>query len=330
LQAGNRATALVRQILAFSRQEQLQRATVALRPIVEESLKLLRAAIPATIQIDQSLAADVPTVLADSTQIHQILMNLGTNAWHAMRESPGRLEVKLEKWVVDAVYAAAQPRLRPGVYARISISDTGCGMDRATLQRIFDPFFTTKPAGEGTGLGLAVVHGIMQSHEGAVTVYSQPGEGTVFHLYFPAYAGIAVAAAGEEEPVPHGQGEEILFVDDETLLVEMGRQILVGLGYQVEVATLPTIALALVRSEPQRFALVITDQTMPGMTGMELASQLRQIRPDLPMLLMTGYGMALTPERVQAAGIHQLLLKPATIHALGAAVYSALSARPPH
>ena len=193
LQAASRATDLVRQILTFSRQQPPERRPIQLRPVVAESLKLLRATIPSTIEFDTSLAADAPTVLADATQIHQILMNLGTNAWHAMKDRTGRLQVKLEKCVVDAAHAATQPRLRPGVYARVSVSDTGCGMDQATLRRIFEPFFTTKPPGEGTGLGLAVVHGIMDSHDGAVTVYSQPGEGTVFHLYFPAHAGEAAA-----------------------------------------------------------------------------------------------------------------------------------------
>lgn len=269
-------------------------------------------------------------VLADATQIHQILMNLGTNAWHAMKDRTGRLHVTLEKCVIDGAHAAKQPGLRPGVYARVSVGDTGCGMDQATLPRIFEPSFTTKPPGEGTGLGLAVVHGIMDNHDGSVTVYSQPGEGTVFHLYFPAHAGEATGVAAEEGPVPRGHGERVLFVDDEEVLVRLGQRTLAALGYEVEVATQPAAALARVRADPQRFALVLTDLTMPRMTGLLLANRLLQIRPGLPIILMTGYSASLTSERVEVAGIRQLLLKPTSIHSLGTAVHAALSAQPPH
>jgi CheY-like chemotaxis protein len=277
-----------------------------------------------------SLATDAPTVLADATQIHQILMNLGTNAWHAMKDRNGRLQVKLERCVVDAAHAASQSLLRPGIYARVSVSDTGSGMEPATLQRVFEPFFTTKPPGEGTGLGLAVVHGIMKAHDGAVTVYSQPGEGTIFHLYFPAHAGEATVATVEQGSVPRGQGERILLVDDEEVLVRLGLKTLTALGYEVEVTTQPMDALAMVRADPQRFALVLTDQTMPGMTGFVLASQLLKIRPGLPIILMTGFSASLTSAQVEATGIRQLLLKPMNIHSLGKAVHATLSATPPH
>ncbi len=330
LQASSRATDLVRQILTFSRQQRVDRQPIQLRPVVAETLKLLRATIPSTIEFDISLATDAPTVLADATQIHQILMNLGTNAWHAMKDHAGRFQVRLERCVVDAAHAATHSRLRSGVYARMSVSDTGCGMDQATQRRIFEPFFTTKPPGEGTGLGLAVVHGIMDTHDGAVTVYSQPGEGTVFHLYFPAHAGEATLVATDEAPTPSGHGERILFVDDEELLVRLGQKTLTALGYEVEVAIQPATALAMVRADPQRFALVLTDQTMPGMTGLFLAMQLRQIQPGLPVILMTGYSLSLPSERVEAAGICQLLLKPTNIHSLGVAVHAALALQPTH
>jgi signal transduction histidine kinase len=328
LQATKRATDLVRQILTFSRQQPQERLPIQLQPVMIESLKLLRATIPSTIEFDTSLAADAPTVLADATQIHQILMNLGTNAWYAMKDRTGRLQMKLEKRVVDETYAATQPRLRPGIYARLSVSDTGCGMNQATLRRIFEPFFTTKPPSEGTGLGLAVVHGIMDNHDGAVTVHSQPGEGTIFHLYFPAHTGEAPVTAVEQGPVPRGHGERVLFVDDEELLVQLGQKMLAELGYKVEVATQPALALAMVRADSQRFALVLTDQTMPGMTGFGLASQLLKIRPGLPIILMTGYSASLTSVQVEAAGIRRLLLKPTSIHSLGTAVHMALSAKP--
>jgi PAS domain S-box-containing protein len=328
LKATSRATDLVRQILTFSRERQQERRPLQLRPIVNESLKLLRATVPSTIEFDISLATDAPTVLADPTQIHQILMNLGTNAWHAMKDQSGRLQVKLEKCEVDAAFAEMQPGLRPGSYARLTLTDTGCGMDRATLRRIFEPFFTTKPPGEGTGLGLAVVRGIMDSHEGAVTVYSQVGEGTVFNLYFPAHAGEPSAVVAKEGPVPRGHGETVLLVDDEDMLARLGQRTLAALGYTVEVATEPAAALAMVQNDPQRFALVVTDQTMPGMTGIRLASQIRQIRPDLPIILMTGYGKSLESEQTEAAGIRRVLLKPATLFSLGTAVQEAISAAP--
>jgi PAS domain S-box-containing protein len=331
LKSANRAADLVRQILTFSRQQPEERQAIDLRPIVAESIELLRATIPSGIEFDTLVAMDAPIVLANAGQIHQILMNLGVNAWHAMKDFSGRLQVNLERCVVDAAHAATQPRLRPGVYARISVSDTGSGMDPATLRRIFEPFFTTKLLGEGTGLGLAVVHGIMDSHDGTVTVYSQPGEGSIFHLYFPAHAGVAVAATMDEEgPVPRGNGERILVVDDEELLTQLGQKTLVELGYNVEATTRPAAALAMVRAAPQRFALVLTDQAMPGMTGILLASQLQQVRRDLPIILMTGYSVSLTPEVLEAAGVRQLLLKPINLHALGTAVHAALAAKITH
>ena len=326
LQATRRATALVRQILAFSRQLPEVRQVIELRPVVVETLKLLRATIPSTIEFDSVLATDAPTVFANAGQIHQILMNLGINAWHAMKSRPGRLQMKLERCVVDAAHAATQPRLRTGIYARVSVSDSGTGMDDATLRRIFEPFFTTKPTGEGTGLGLAVVHGIMENHDGAVTVYSQPGEGTVFHLYFPAHNGATSVAETEEKPIPRGHGERILVVDDEELLAQLGQKSLIALGYEAEIATRPEDALARVRDDPQRFALVLTDQTMPRMTGLMLATQLQVIRPGLPIIMTTGYIGTITAEHIAAAGICRLLLKPMNLHSLGTAVHAALSA----
>jgi CheY-like chemotaxis protein/two-component sensor histidine kinase len=320
----------VRQILTFSRQERVERRLIQLRPVVAETIKLLRASIPSTIEFNISLATNAPTVLADATQIHQILMNLGTNACHAMKGRPGRLEIKLERCPIDVAQAATQPRLRPGLYARVSVSDTGSGMDQATLRRIFEPFFTTKPPGEGTGLGLSVVHGIMESHDGAVTVYSHLGEGTVFHLYFPEQAGEVAEVGSDGEPVPIGNGERILFIDDEELLAQLGQKTLTTLGYQVECATKPAEALAVVRADPQRFDLVLTDQTMPGMTGIFLATQLRHIRPDLPVILMTGYSMALRSDQIDAAGILQVLMKPTSIHSMGVAVHAALAPQLTH
>lgn len=328
LKASGRAGDLVKQILAFSRQQTAERTTIDLLPVVAESLKLLRATIPSTIEFETLVATDAPTVLANAGQVHQIIANLVINAWHAMKDRPGRLQVKLEKCVVDAAAAARTPRLRPGVYTLLSVSDTGKGMDAATLRRVFEPFFTTKPPGEGTGLGLAVVYGLMESHDGVITVHSQPGEGTVFRLYFPAHTGEMAVITDEEKPTPHGHGERVLVVDDEEVLAWLCQKTLETLGYAAEFATEPAAALAMLRAAPRRFALVITDQTMPGMPGLILASQLRLIQPGLPIILTTGYGQSLTPDRLAEAGIGQILLKPATIQSLGMAVHSALAAQP--
>jgi CheY-like chemotaxis protein len=220
-----------------------------------------------------------------------------------------------------------QKKLHPGLYARLSVSDTGCGMDQRTMQKIFEPFFTTKPPGEGTGLGLSMVHGIMNSHDGAITVYSQPGEGTIFHLYFPAHNAEILVEQDLAEATPRGQGERILFVEDEEMLVQLGQKTLTELGYEVVTEKQPLAALEMVRAAPSRFALVITDQTMPGMTGIVLASKLQQIRPDLPIILTTGYSQRLTTERIEEAGIRQLLTKPISVRTLGIAVHTALTTR---
>ena len=328
LQAVKRAADLVRQILTFSQEQPLARRLIPLQPIVTECVKLLRATLPASIELDLEVAEDAPTVLADETQVLQVLMNLGTNAWQALGDRPGRVCVKVENCLVDEAHPSTERRLRPGRYARVSVSDTGGGMAPETLRRIFEPFFTTKAPGKGTGLGLAVAHGIMDSHEGVITVHSQLGEGTVFHLYFPAHITETAPVPPAAMTGPRGHGERVLLVDDEKLFIELLRMALTELGYVVEAVTQPAAALDLLRAAPSRFALVITDQVMPGMTGLQLAAEIRQIRPDQPIILMTGYSLTITAERVQAAGVAQLLLKPITPRALGAAVRAALSGQP--
>jgi PAS domain S-box-containing protein len=320
LLGANRAADLVRQILAFSRQHEQERKPIQLRHVVTEALKLLRATIPAPIEFEVSIAKDVATVLADATQVHQIVMNLATNAAHAMKDRMGRLGVVLENYDVTPDGVEAHPGLPTGRYVRLSISDTGCGMNEQTVSRIFEPFFTTKAPGEGTGLGLAVVQGIMQSHEGAVTVYSHLGEGTTFHLYFPVSGAEEIEAEIETVSVPRGAGESILYVDDELPLARMGQKVLEHLGYSVEMFTLPLEALEAVKRDPQRFSLVITDHMMPRLTGLDLASQLLAIRPNIPIILMTGYTATLTVERVHKMGLRDLLIKPISVANLAASV----------
>jgi signal transduction histidine kinase len=322
-QATRRASDLVNQILTFSRQNKPDREPVKLHHVVIEALKLLRASVPSTIRIQTELAR-TPTVLANPTAIHQVIMNLGTNAWHAMRDTPGMLMVEMQVIEADEDFVRAHSRLHTGRYVRLTVSDTGHGMDAATLDRIFDPFFTTKAVGEGTGLGLAVVLGIVQSHDGAVTVYSQPGQGTTFHLYFPVFESAAVETEMIAQPIPRGDGEHILFVDDEEAIVSVMRRMLERLGYAVTSLTNPAEALAAVHEKPDAFSLVVTDLTMPGMDGTRLGSLIRQVRPNLPMILTTGYSLTMTVEKVRELGFLELLIKPTTARTLGEAVHRAL------
>jgi PAS domain S-box-containing protein len=320
--AARRAVDLVRQIMAFSRQQGQKRSQLQIQVIVEEALNLLRATIPTTIEIKTTFGSGVHAVLADPTSIHQIIVNLGTNAWHSMRDRSGRLDIALGNIRVDADLARLHPTLTPGSYVRLSMSDTGHGMDEATVSRIFEPFFTTKAPGEGTGLGLAVVHGIMKAHDGAILVYSRPGEGTKFDLYFPAYSGEGEAdTAPQAAEVPRGSGERILYVDDEKPLGLMGKKILEHLGYKVDIYSEAVAAMNAVRVQPKAFDLVITDLTMPVMTGLELAQEILRIRSDLPIILTSGYTATLNAKRLHAMGIAEVLMKPHSFDSLGATVH---------
>jgi PAS domain S-box-containing protein len=320
--AVQRATDLVKQILTFSRQNKPERTTVKLNDVVMEAIKLLRASVPATIRIQTELA-EVPAVLANATAIHQVVMNLGTNAWHAMRGQAGVLKIEMHGLEADEALVKAHPDLVPGRYVELSVSDTGCGMERAVLDHIFEPFFTTKGVGEGTGLGLAVVHGIMKSHDGGIAVDSEPGKGTTFHLYFPVIETEAVEWKIEATSIPRGRGEHILFVDDEDVLASLGKKMLERLGYVVTTLTNPLEAITAVRYQPGAFALVITDLAMPGMDGTQLGRELLQLQPDLPIILTTGYS-AMTNEKVREIGFRELLNKPGTARTLGEAVHRAL------
>lgn len=313
--AAHRAKDLVRQILAFSRQSEQERSLMQVGPIVKETLKLLKAALPATIEIRRqtdTLPHGADIVMADPTQIHQVIMNLCTNAGHAMREKGGLLEVSLSNVELGPHDLAPYADLNPGPYLRLSVKDTGHGMDQAVLERIFEPYFTTKGIGEGTGLGLAVVHGIVKSHGGAITAYSKPGEGSLFHVYLPGAGGEITAEKTDSELLARGS-ETILFVDDEPGLVDAGRKALEHLGYKVVSRTGSIEASGAFRAQPDKFDLVITDLSMPQMTGLELARELLRIRPDIPIILCTGFSEMMLPERAKSAGIRELLFKPLII-----------------
>jgi PAS domain S-box-containing protein len=329
LTAGNRAKQLVQQILTFSRQKPQERRPLLLQPLLEEAVALLRASLPATIAIRQQIAADVGPVLADASQMLQVVLNLCTNAAHAMRETGGELEIRLQAIELDAARAAHHPHLRPGPHVCLSVRDTGHGMSPEVMARVFEPFFTTKSPGEGSGMGLAVVHGIVTNHDGAITVDSTPGQGTTFTVYLPGTAEPVRPTTAPAEPIPGGQ-ERILFVEDEAPLAELGRVMLTQLGYDVVACKSSREALDLFCAAPQHFDLVITDYTMPEFTGEALARELRRLRPDLPIILCTGFNQTLTPERAATLGINAFLMKPIAARDLGLTIRRVLGAAASH
>ena len=307
--AGNRARRLIQQILAFSRMGEQERIALSLTPLIKEALKFLRSTLPTSIEIRDYIEADPGIIEADATQIHQVIMNLSTNAGHAMREEGGTLHVKLIRVEVDRQTALQYHALHAGPHVRLTVTDTGCGMDSETLEHIFDPYFTTKEVGEGTGLGLSVVHGIVKTHGGTITVESEPGKGTAFHVYFPVIEKDVETQEEDEEPLPTGN-ERILFVDDEQVILHVAEEMLKQLGYDVVTQKSSVEALELFRAEPDRFDLVITDMTMPKMTGDQLALELMKIRPDIPIILCTGFSHKISEEQAKEIGIKAFVMKP--------------------
>jgi CheY-like chemotaxis protein len=299
----------VQQILTFSRKSDQQQQPVYLHVLIKETLTLLRAVLPTTIDIRQRLDRYSGAVFADPSQMHQVLLNLFSNAEHAMRPSGGVLEVQLNAVEPDEQLLAQYPDLNPEPYVRLIVRDTGQGMEPTVLSRIFEPFFTTKDIGEGSGMGLAVVHGITTSHGGVIDVQSAPGEGTTFTIYLPRIADVAVEETPVLEALPHGSGR-ILFVDDERLLVRWGQEMLERLGYEVVAYTRSGEALEAFRRAPHRFDLVITDQTMPYLTGEKLAAEIKRLRPDIPIILCTGFSYTMDAEKAQALGFAAFCFKP--------------------
>ena len=309
LGACERAKNLTRQILAFSRVTEADHRPVQVKLIAQEVLKLMRASLPSTIDIQARLPSD-SYVLGDPTEVHQMLMNLCTNAGQAMADGGGTLGMTLEEIRLDSGIGPDGTPLGPGLYLAITVSDTGNGIDKAIQDRIFDPFFTTKPAHEGTGLGLAVVHGMVSKMGGAITLSSQPGQGAVFQIQLPiTKIGTTIDQPSNRE-VPKGKGEHVLLVDDEEALVDTGTRLLQGLGYRVTGTTAPLEALDIFKADPSGFDLAITDQTMPKLTGDVLAGELMKIRPDIPVIVCTGYSRTLTKEMAEKLGIKALAMKP--------------------
>jgi PAS domain S-box-containing protein len=320
LRSAMRGRELVQRILRFSRRQETERKPIDLSQVIRETVGLLRATLPASIELRLRVPPSVPRAMADASSVQQVLMNLATNSSHAMPDG-GTLEIGLEPFYVRDSMARAHPALREGPHVLVTVRDNGAGMDPTVQSRAFEPFFTTKPPGSGSGLGLAMVHGIMRDHHGDVALSSTPGQGTSVLCYFPAAELESPEAELSAGDVPRGRGEHVLYVDDEPTLTETGRRRLVALGYTVTAATDPIRALEMVRGVPARFDLVITDYSMPRMNGVELARMLHAARPDLPIVVLTGFLEDFPSDELRLAGVSRLVKKPVTGADLGRLVH---------
>lgn len=309
LEGANRAKSLVQQILAFSRQHEVEHVPLQPAHIVKETTKILRSSLPTTIEIKKHIPSSMSLILADPTQIHQILMNLCTNAFHAMEETGGTLDISLQEVALGTQDLSHKPDVNPGKFIQLSVSDSGPGIPTEIQKKVFDPYFTTKETGKGTGMGLSIVHGIVKSYGGFISLHSTPEEGTTFKVYIPSVEKKKQEEHKDDEPIPEGR-EQILFIDDEKLLVEMGRKMLERLGYHVTASSNSLEALEIFKKKPGHFDLVITDQTMPAMTGADLAKEMIEIRPDIPIILCTGYSTTMSEEKAKYIGIKEFALKP--------------------
>jgi PAS domain S-box-containing protein len=309
LAAGQRASNLVKHILTFSREREQEKQPLLIGPILKESLSFLRASITRNIEIRRDISADLHSVNADPTQIHQIIMNLLTNAYHAMKNTGGVLDVNLEEVDLTTDFVKTRPGMVPGIYQRLTVSDTGHGMTQETLERIFDPYFTTKQPGQGTGLGLSVADAIVRDHGGTITVKSVPDSGTKFEVYFPIIMDKTISSEETEQVTPLGNGR-ILFVDDEAMVTEATKSNLEDFGYEVVAENDPVIALAKFEAQPYSFDLIITDMSMPKMTGLELSMKISKIRSDIPIILITGFSDLIAEKDLPDYGIRKLIYKP--------------------
>jgi PAS domain S-box-containing protein len=325
--AARRARSLVQQILAFSRRQPQELVLQPMRPLVEDTLGLLRSTLPAMVTLGATLSDEPVHVKADTTQVQQVLMNLCMNAWHALPNGVGDIRVGLDALVLAPGAAAPHDTMPPGRYAHLWVSDTGSGMDRATRERIFEPFFTTKAVGEGTGLGLAVVHGIVSAHHGAISVESEPGVGTTFHLYFPTSEAAAFVPAFDSTApaLLRGQGRHVLYVDDDEVMVLMVERLLVRAGFHVTCCADARAAITCVRATPELVDVVVTDFNMPEFSGLDLAEALAKMRPGLPVVISSGYISDDMRERARVAGVHSLLNKQDTLEALVPRIHDALA-----
>ena len=329
LKAGNRAKDLVQQILSFGRRQPTSRRVLSLPAVVEESVRLLRSGLPPGVRIDCRCAPDTPSIVADPTQVQQVLLNIGNNAAHAMEGRPGAIDIRVEGVTLDQASARFDLNLRPGPYACVTISDIGHGMDAAIRTRIFEPFFTTKAPGKGTGLGLSVAHGIMQAHQGGIVAHSEPGKGSRFELYFPhARDGAAAPGIAEEAgAASEGHGQHILYVDDDESQVFLIKRMLERWGYRVSAYLEQREALDALLADAPSFDLVVTDFNMPGLSGLEVARAIRDARPDLPVILISGYITDELRAQAEAVGVRELIAKPHEVEELRDTVHRLLKPR---
>jgi PAS domain S-box-containing protein len=319
IKAGNRASDLIRQILTFSRQEESDLRPLKLAPAVKEIVRMLKASLPSNIEMKVELSGGPDTVRANLTQMHQVILNLCTNAAQAMPETGGAVSLALDLAGHGEEDREARERLGDAPLARLTVEDSGKGIDPAIIHNIFDPFFTTRKGGGGTGMGLALVHGIVTSHGGAVTVQSEPGKGSAFRVYLPLTEGEVEAPAKEEQPAPKAKGRALV-VDDEEELAEIGKTMLEGLGFEAVAVSSSLAALEAFNREPESFDLLLTDQTMPGLSGAELSARVLARRPDLPVIVCTGFSETLSREKARDMGIREYLLKPVLKKDLSAAI----------
>jgi len=327
MKAVNRAKDLVKQILTFSRQMEPDGRPIRVSPIVKEALTLMRATIPANIEIRRAVKTERDVIQGNPTQIHQVLMNLCTNAVHAMEEGGGVLEVMVSDFLLNRAASTEFPQLNPGRYLRLSVRDSGCGMDRETLDRIFEPFFTTKHVGQGTGMGLAVVHGIVTGLNGGISAESEKGDGTVFHVVLPIMEE-TLQPMTEEGVVLSSGTETVLFVDDDVDVGRMVARMLETLGYKPVLANRGQEALWIFEKDPRSIDVVITDQAMPEMNGAELSERLLVARPDIPIIVCTGFGDKLTPRRATEIGIREFMTKPIVMRELSETIRKVLDEKP--
>ena len=328
LKSVERAADLVRQILTFSRQTELERKPMLMQPVIKETMKLLRGSLPSTIEIDYDIDPECRPIQANFSQIHQVIMNLCTNAYHAMRQKGGKLHISLTEVDLPQDVLDEKPEMAAGHYVRMSVTDTGDGIAPEYRDRIFEPYFTTKTQGEGTGLGLATVHGIVLNHEGTITFESDIGKGTRFDVYFPVLEKKPDSQEeSEKEVLPPPRSARILFVDDEEMIVELAQNILERLDCQVIALTNSIEALALFKETPDNFDIVITDQTMPGMTGTELCRKILEIRPEIPIILSTGFSETVNEQQAKEMGITEFIMKPLAMRDLANVIWKALDQR---
>ena len=322
LDASNRASDLVKKILNFSRKGDRDIRPVQIGHVVDELLTLIRASFPLSITIKRDLDSE-SFVMCDATQVYQIIMNLCSNAGYAMRKNGGVLMVRLTDTTLDPFFCE-QRKIMPGPYVQICVSDTGTGMTAALQKRIFDPFFTTKEKGKGTGIGLSLTQDIIECYGGTLTVDSAPGKGTTFTVYLPAINQKQFVKIENDEPLPTGN-EHILFVDDEDTLADLGKQMIESLGYRVTSRVKSKEALSLFQNQPDSFDLVITDLIMPELTGDELVKRIRKIRPDIPVILVTGFNEEMTPKKAARLGIQKLEIKPVVMKDMARFIREALA-----